>query len=97
MKKIILLILATILLVGCKENGSPVTTTDSVDNFRVVKLFEIDGISVYRFNDWGTYVYFTNGKGEVQSKIKHSRYDPASKMTVITTETTETICNGNVK
>ena len=34
-------------------------------NFKVVKLFGIDGISVYRFYDCGTYVYFTNGKGNV--------------------------------
>ena len=97
MKKVFLVVLIAILVVSCKRKGSPVTATESVDNFSVVKLFVVDGITVYRFNDSGNYVYFTNGKGEVQSKIKHSRYDPASKMTVTTTETTKTICNGNVK
>lgn len=39
MKKLILVVLATILIVGCRENGTPVKTTDSENNFKVVKLF----------------------------------------------------------
>ena len=93
MKKLILVVLATILIVGCKENGTPVKTTDSENNFKVVKLFEIDGISVYRFNDGGKSVYFTNSNGKVQSISTHTYYDPVTKTTMVDTETTETICN----
>ena len=74
MKKLILVVLATILIVGCRENGTPVKTTDSEYNCNVVKLFEIDGVSVYRFYDGGKYVYFTNSNGKVQSISRHTHY-----------------------
>ena len=73
MKKLILVVLATILIVGCRENGTPVKTTDSEYNFNVVKLFEIDGVSVYRFYDGGKYVYFTNSNGKVPVSYTHLR------------------------
>ena len=95
MKKIIFIALTTILLASCKDNGTPVTTSDKENNCRVVKLFEIDGISVYRFNDGGTYVYFTNGNGKVHAVSKRSYYSPATKTTITETQTTETICNNN--
>lgn len=93
MKKIILVALATILLASCKENGTPVTTSDKENNFRVVKLFEIDGVSVYHFNDGSSYVYFTNGNGKVQTKRIRSHYNPVTKTTITETQTTETIYN----
>lgn len=93
MKKLILIVLATTLIVGCKNNGTPVKTTDSENNFKVVKLFEIDGISVYRFNDGGKSVYFTNSNGKVQSISTRTYYNPTTKTTMVDTETTETICN----
>lgn len=93
MKKLILVVLATILIVGCRENGTPVKTTDSENNFNVVKLFEIDGVSVYRFYDGGKSVYFTNSNGKVQSISRRTYYNPTTKTTMVDTETTETICN----
>lgn len=93
MKKLILVLFATTMIVGCKNNGTPVKTTDSENNFKVVKLFEIDGISVYRFNDGGKSVYFTNSNGKVQSISTRTYYDPATNTTMVDTETTETICN----
>lgn len=93
MKKLILVVLATILIAGCKEKGTPVKTTDSENNFKVVKLFEIDGVSVYRFRDGGNSVYFTNSNGKVQSISTRTYYNPTTKTTMADTETTETICN----
>lgn len=93
MKKLILVVLATILIVGCRENGTPVKTTDSENNFNVVKLFEIDGVSVYRFNDGGKSVYFTNSNGKVQSISIRAYHNPSTKTTMVDNETTETICN----
>lgn len=93
MKKLILVLLAATLIVGCKNNGTPVKTTDSENNFKVVKLFEIDGISVYRFNDGGKSVYFTNSNGKVQSISTRTYYNPSTKTTMVDNETTETICN----
>ena len=65
----------------------------SENNFKVVKLFEIDGVSVYRFYDGGNSVYFTNSNGKVQSISKRTYYSPATKTTMTDIETTETICN----
>lgn len=93
MKKLILVLLATTLIVGCKNNGTPVKTTDSKNNFNVVKLFEVDGVTVYRFNDGGKSVYFTNSNGKVQSTSTRTYYNQSTKTTMVDTETTETICN----
>lgn len=76
-----------------QSNGTPVKTTDSENNFKVVKIFEIDGVSVYRFYDGGNYVYFTNSNGKVQSISRRTHYNPATKTTMVDTEITETICN----
>lgn len=43
--------------------------SDSGKDYEVVKLFEVDGVSVYRFHDAKTsYVYFTNRSGLVESR-----------------------------
>ena len=93
MKKLILVVLATILMIGCKKSGTPVKTTDSENKFNVVKLFEIDGVSVYLFYDGGNSVYFTNSNGKVQSISRRTYYNPTTKTTMTDIETTETICN----
>lgn len=80
-------------MAGCKEKGTPIKTTDSENKFNVVKLFEIDGVSVYRFYDGGNSVYFTNSNGKVQSISRRTYYNPTTKTTMTDTETTETICN----
>lgn len=54
MKFIPLILLA--LLAGCKEAPE---SSKHVGNFKVEKLFEVDGCTVYRFYDDRT-VYFTN-------------------------------------
>ncbi len=48
---------------SCEKNGKSVTVSDSSDSYNVKKLFEVDGCTVYRFNDARS-VYFTNCKGE---------------------------------
>lgn len=47
------------------KDGKPVVVKDSVSNYKVEKLFEVDGISVYRFLDGNKRVYFTNRTGDV--------------------------------
>ncbi len=51
---------------GC-YTSRPIMQTASDNNrtYKVDYLFEHDGCKVYRFNDMGTYVYFTNCKGNV--------------------------------
>ena len=61
------LVIACVLLAftSCMKEGKPVVVKDSVSNYKVEKLFEVDGISVYRFLDGNKRVYFTNRTGDV--------------------------------
>ena len=92
MKKIILLLFLSVilLLVSCNGNkGTNVPTSDSINKIKVEKLFVVDGVTVYRFHDGGRVVYFTNKKGVVNAL--HGEYDPATKTT--RTKVVETLCN----
>ena len=92
MKKIILLLFLSVilLLVSCNWNkGTNVPTSDSINKIKVDKLFVVDGITMYRFYDGGRVVYFTNKRGVVNAL--HGEYDPATKTTK--TKVVETLCN----
>lgn len=68
MKKLILL--AAILLVGCEKDPESVQMVGS--DFKVGKLFTVDGCTVYRFADGGRPVYFTNCPGQASSSYTRS-------------------------
>ena len=64
-KKSFIVILLGLITFSCDvedENSKKISDTE---RFNVVKLFEVDSISVYRFTDRGISVYFTNCKSEV--------------------------------
>lgn len=44
MKKVIMIIAVAAILVGCKGKGTRVQISDSVDKFKVEKLFVVDSI-----------------------------------------------------
>jgi hypothetical protein len=54
--------------------GKPVAsfTPENNKTYHVHYLFEHEGCKVYRFYDFGNYVYFTNCKGDVSSISKDS-------------------------
>ncbi|WP_217363422.1 DUF4884 domain-containing protein [Pantoea sp. CCBC3-3-1] len=85
MKKIILL--AAVLLVGCDKEPESVQMAGS--DFRVGKLFTVDGCTVYRFADGGRNVYFTNCPGQTNSS--YSRNNGKNR----TTSYDEVITNKN--
>lgn len=90
-KKIITAAIAVVLLAGCetKQQGKRVEIKDASDeSFVVEKLFEVDGVSVYRFIDHGYRVYFTNRTGRVEYN-----YTRMVGKTAVT-EREQTICNG---
>lgn len=90
MKKIILFVSVIFMLVSCNENkGTNVPTSNSINEIKVEKLFDVDGITVYRFYDGDRVVYFTNKKGV--AKAIHDEYDPVTKL--IRTKAVETLCN----
>jgi len=57
-----LLLLAT--LAGCQ--GEAESTTRAGADFKVDRLFQVDGCTVYRFHDGGRPRYFTNCAGSTQ-------------------------------
>lgn len=72
MKKVLIACLL-LAFTSCVKEGAQVEIVNSVSDYRVEKLFEVDGVSVYRFKDGMRYVYFTNRKGEVyRRKMKRN-------------------------
>jgi hypothetical protein len=57
------------LIFGCSPSREPLSKINPVNNksYTVEYLFEHDGCKVYRFEDRGNNVYFTNCKGETIS------------------------------
>lgn len=47
MKKVIMIIAVAAILVGCKGKGTRVQISDSVDKFKVEKLFVVDIPKIY--------------------------------------------------
>lgn len=67
MKSLLLLTsIATISFTSCYTN-KPLVRTQAQNNttYEVDYLFEHDGCKVYRFQDDGRYVYYTNCTGDV--------------------------------
>lgn len=88
-KKIITAALAVVLLASCETKQVEEVKTSTNPTYKVEKLFTVDGITVYRFEDNSRYVYFTNRTGNVE----YTRTHRAGK--VVTTERVQTMCNGN--
>jgi hypothetical protein len=60
------LIIITLLFIGCAKDAKKTVETTNA-NFKVELLFENDGCKVYRFEDDGHYVYYTDCRGKVES------------------------------
>ncbi|EOS94732.1 hypothetical protein ETR_12178 [Erwinia tracheiphila PSU-1] len=58
-------LIAAFLLAGCDKDPESVQMVGS--DFKVGKLFTVDGCSVYRFADGGRNIYFTNCPGQTGS------------------------------
>ena len=72
MKKIVPF-LCVFNLIACSTE-KPLSTQPPKNNvtYKVEYLFEHDGCKVYRFRDYGNYVYFTSCKGETTSVLTDS-------------------------
>ncbi len=64
MKKLMLIVAATLIVSGCYKDPQSISTEGK--DFKVEFLFEKDGIKIYRFLDGGRYHYFTT-LGETMS------------------------------
>ncbi|MDR3217658.1 MAG: DUF4884 domain-containing protein [Dysgonamonadaceae bacterium] len=67
--KIFPILVLSIIFFSCGSIYKPIESVSPQNNksFKVEYLFEYDGCKVYRFQDHGRYVYFTNCKGNTIS------------------------------
>ena len=67
--KIPLKILTLVFLMGvmsCSfQKPISIKKSENNDTYKVEYLFEHEGIKVYRFRDYGNYVYFTNCNSDI--------------------------------
>lgn len=68
MKKVIMIIAVAAILVGCKGKGTRVQISDSVDKFKVEKLFVVDRL-ISEFIQQLQDVYDEEGDMEIAIKI----------------------------
>lgn len=66
MKKTVLAVTICLILAGCGKDPIQVSQTDN-EQVKAQKLFTHDGITVYRFTDYGRAVYFTS-RGDASYK-----------------------------
>jgi hypothetical protein len=77
MKRVIKLMFILVIFcvtISCKTKRVPINKTTPYNNktYEVQYLFEHDGCKVYRFMDYGSYVYFTNCSGSVTNVVNDS-------------------------
>ena len=87
MKKTLIALIALLMLCGCYKGGERIPPTKTNAHFDVRFLFEVDGVKVYRFEDGGHYVYFTNANG----RCEYDRYVSTGKFTY--SVKMQTLCN----
>lgn len=82
MKKTITFVGITLAAIFASCNaGVPLAKGESDNNrtYKIEYLFEHDGCKVYRFYDYGNYVYFTNCEGNTTAisndSIRHRTYN----------------------
>lgn len=87
MRYVMIFMIAIFLLLGCDKIEPEEVKRSSNASYEVEQLFEVDGVTVYRFLDNGKYIYFTNRPGEVSYTYRKSQ----GKTHV--TKRVETLCN----
>lgn len=68
MKKALICVLAAMtLLTGCEKASESTVVVGAESDFKVGRLFTVDGCTAYRFYDNGRAIYYTNCKGATDS------------------------------
>jgi hypothetical protein len=65
------IVLLTLALAGCNQAAE--TKRSDNENFKVDRLFTVDGCNVYRFRDAVTPVYFSSCAGGTQWQERHGK------------------------
>lgn len=95
MKKLFISLIILTSFCGCdKKKGDEVELQKQADDYKVEFLFEVDGVSVYRFYD-NKWVYFTNTNGKVGYEYTTTSTHRIGNTTHTKTSThqCETLCN----
>lgn len=66
-KALISVLVAMTLLTGCEKASESTVVVGVESDFKVVRLFTVDGCTAYRFYDNGRAIYYTNCKGATDS------------------------------
>lgn len=59
----ILVVAGVVMLTGCEKAAEAEVITGAENDFRVDRLFTVDGCTAYRFYDHGRAIYYTDCKG----------------------------------
>lgn len=66
-KALIGVLVAMTLLTGCEKASESTVVVGVESDFKVGRLFTVDGCTAYRFYDNGRVIYYTNCKGATDS------------------------------
>jgi hypothetical protein len=89
-----ILICLTTVLISCGgiDSGNPISVDTTVSKYQVYFLFEHEGCKVFKFNDNGHIVYYTNCNGNMSWQVtrkqgKHTTTDHYNVPTSVTDST----------
>lgn len=63
MKKLVLILIVSLVIFSCVEE--PKSSTQ-IGNFENEFLFEVEGCKMYRFQDGSRYIYWSDCRGKIQ-------------------------------
>ena len=72
MKRLWLLLIVVVLFTGCAKGGLHVKDAfvPADEDFKIIFLFEVEGVKIYRFSDTGHWRYFSVGNGEYLQQVR---------------------------
>lgn len=69
----ILVVAGAVMLTGCEKAEEAEVVTGAENDFRVARLFTVDGCTAYRFYDNGRAIYYTNCEGSTAWKVQNGK------------------------
>lgn len=69
----ILVVAGVVMLTGCEKAAEAEVIAGAENDFRVSRLFTVDGCTAYRFYDNGRAIYYTDCKGSSAWKMQNGK------------------------
>lgn len=73
-KALIGVLISIATLTGCEKASESTVVAGVESDFKVGRLFTVDGCTAYRFYDNGRAIYYTNCKGATNSTHNSGKY-----------------------